>query len=62
MKVLIACGDKDKAGYSRAGGAQIVRRKTFIGIAKAMADQWGRVFVNDHDYFCGGFVYSNDMR
>ena len=28
-------------GFSRAGGAQKIRAKTFIGIAKAMADQWG---------------------
>ena len=34
-------GNKDKAGFSRAGGASKVRSKTFQGIAKAMADQWG---------------------
>ena len=35
-------GNKDKAGHSRAGGAQKVRSKTFPGMAAAMADQWGR--------------------
>lgn len=35
-------GNKDKSGASRAGGAQRVRSKTFPGIAKAMAEQWGR--------------------
>lgn len=34
-------GNKDKAGFSRAGGAQRVRSKTFEGIAEAMAEQWG---------------------
>jgi hypothetical protein len=34
-------GNKDKAGHSRAGGAQKVRSKTFPGVAAAMADQWG---------------------
>ena len=34
-------GNPEKAGFSRAGGAQIIRSKTFIGIAKAMAEQWG---------------------
>lgn len=34
-------GNKDKAGFSRAGGATKVRSKTFPGIAKAMAEQWG---------------------
>lgn len=34
-------GNKEKSGVSRAGGAQKVRSKTFPGIAKAMADQWG---------------------
>jgi len=33
-------GNKDKAGYSRAGGAAKVRSKTFENIAKAMAEQW----------------------
>ena len=36
-------GNKDKAGFSRAGGASKVRSKTFQGIAKAMADQWGDI-------------------
>lgn len=34
-------GNPDKAGVSRAGGAQKVRSKTFTGVAAAMADQWG---------------------
>lgn len=34
-------GNKLKSGMSRAGGAQKVRSKTFPGVAKAMADQWG---------------------
>ena len=34
-------GRADKSGFSRSGGAQIVRSKTFPGIARAMAEQWG---------------------
>lgn len=34
-------GNPDKAGASRAGGAAKIRSKTFPGIAKAMAEQWG---------------------
>lgn len=34
-------GNKDKAGFSRAGGASKVRSKTFSGVAEAMAEQWG---------------------
>ena len=34
-------GDPDKAGFSRVGGASRSRSKTFTGIAKAMAEQWG---------------------
>ena len=34
-------GNKDKAGKSRAGGTAKVRSKTFVGIANAMAEQWG---------------------
>ena len=34
-------GNKEKSGASRAGGAQKVRSKTFPGVAKAMAEQWG---------------------
>lgn len=34
-------GNPDKAGASRRGCAQKVRSKTFPGIAKAMAEQWG---------------------
>lgn len=35
-------GNPEKSGMSRAGGAQKVRSKTFPGIAKAMAEQWGK--------------------
>ena len=34
-------GNPNKAGASRKGGAQKQRSKTFRGIAKAMAEQWG---------------------
>ena len=34
-------GNPDKSGMSRRGGAQKVRSRTFSGIAKAMAEQWG---------------------
>ena len=34
-------GNKDKSGMSRRGGAQKVRSKTFPGVARAMASQWG---------------------
>ena len=34
-------GNKDKAGFSRQGGAAKIRSKTFPGIASAMAEQWG---------------------
>lgn len=40
-------GNKDKAGHSRAGGAQKVRSKTFPGVAAAMADQWGGEEIHD---------------
>jgi hypothetical protein len=46
-KPFVSCGtsrnkgNPDKAGYSRAGGASKARSKTFRGIAKAMAEQWG---------------------
>lgn len=33
-------GRTDKAGASRSGGAQKVRSKAFVGIARAMAEQW----------------------
>lgn len=36
-------GNKEKAGFSRAGGAAKIRSKTFKGIALAMAQQWGGV-------------------
>lgn len=39
-------GNKEKAGFSRAGGASKVRSKTFDGIAKAMAEQWGD-YINE---------------
>lgn len=35
-------GNKDKAGFSRSGGAAKVRSKTFEGIAQAMAEQWSK--------------------
>lgn len=35
-------GNKDKAGFSRAGGAAKIRSKTFEGIAAAMAEQWAK--------------------
>ena len=34
-------GKPEKSGMSRRGGAQKVRSKTFPGMAKAMAEQWG---------------------
>lgn len=34
-------GNPEKSGMSRRGGAQKVRSKTFPGIARAMAEQWG---------------------
>ena len=34
-------GNPDKAGFSRAGGAAKVRARTFVGIARSMANQWG---------------------
>ena len=41
-------GNKEKAGFSRAGGAAKIRSKTFPGIAKAMAEQWGD--CSDRDF------------
>ena len=38
-------GNKDKAGYSRAGGAAKIRSKTFKGIAQAMAEQWSQIKI-----------------
>lgn len=40
-KTSVFKGRKDKAGFSRAGGAAKIRSKTFWGIAAAMAEQWG---------------------
>lgn len=46
-KPFVSCGtsrnkgNPDKAGASRAGGDAYARSKTFQGIAKAMAEQWG---------------------
>ena len=46
-KPYISCGtsrnkgNKDKSGFSRSGGASKIRSKTFPGIARAMAEQWG---------------------
>ena len=34
-------GNPDKSGMSRSGGAAKVRARTFQGIAKAIASQWG---------------------
>lgn len=34
-------GNPDKSGFTRKGGASRARSKTFPGIAKAMAEQWG---------------------
>lgn len=48
FKPYVSCGtsankgNPDKAGFSRAGGAQKVRSRTFPGVAAAMADQWTR--------------------
>jgi len=48
-KPYISCGtsrnkgNPDKAGFSRSGGAQKVRSKTFPGVAKAMAEQWSKI-------------------
>lgn len=47
-KPYISCGtsqnkgNKDKSGFSRAGGSSKIRSKTFPGIARAMAEQWGK--------------------
>lgn len=38
-------GNKDKSGFSRAGGSSKIRSKTFEGIAEAMALQWGRWII-----------------
>lgn len=52
-KPYISCGtsrnkgNPDKAGFSRAGGAQKVRSRTFSGIAEAMADQWNAYILNE---------------
>lgn len=43
-------GNPNKSGMSRAGGAQKVRSKTFPGIAKAMAQQWGDYLINERKY------------
>ena len=34
-------GNSEKFGFSRRGGSQKIRSKTFKGIATAMAEQWG---------------------
>lgn len=47
FKPYVSCGTSrnkgkaEKSGVSRSGGAEKVRSKTFPGIAKAMAEQWG---------------------
>lgn len=49
FKPYVSCGtsrnkgNKEKSGYSRAGGASRSRSKTFPGVAKAMAEQWGGI-------------------
>lgn len=46
-KPYISCGtsrnkgNPEKTGVSRKGGSSKIRSKTFPGIAKAMAEQWG---------------------
>lgn len=40
-------GNKEKSGFSRAGGAQKVRSRTFPNIAFAMAEQWGGIIVDE---------------
>jgi hypothetical protein len=51
-KPLVSCrtsankGNPDKAGASRAGGAARARSKFSLGIAKAMAEQWGGICVD----------------
>lgn len=42
--------DHKYAGFSRAGGAQKVRSKTFEGIAKAMAKQWSTYIASEKLY------------
>lgn len=39
--------DPKYKGVSRKGGAAKIRSKTFPGIAKAMADQWGNFLINN---------------
>lgn len=52
-KPFVSCGtsknkgNREKAGFSRAGGAAKIRSKTFTGIAKAMADQWGNFVLKE---------------
>lgn len=47
-KPYVSCGTSrnkgipNKSGFTRKGGASIARSKTFPGIAKAMATQWGK--------------------
>lgn len=40
-------GNKEKSGFSRAGGAQKVRSRTFRNIAWAMAEQWGGMILDE---------------
>ena len=40
-------GNKDKSGFSRAGGASRVRSRTFPGIAEAMTKQWGAYILEE---------------
>lgn len=42
-------GNPDKSGMSRSGGAAKVRARTFQGIAKAIASQWGDYLLSLED-------------
>lgn len=42
-------GNPDKSGMSRSGGAAKVRARTFKGIAKAIASQWGDYLMSLED-------------
>lgn len=42
-------GNKEKAGVPRAGGSAKVRSRTFLGIASAMAQQWGDYLLGKTD-------------
>lgn len=42
-------GNKDKAGVSRAGGSAVIRSKTFLGIAEAIAQQFSKAVDDGTD-------------